>query len=235
MRLSISTGSLALLMACSANVIPDNPGSKTGTDTAADSAASEPEDTSTIPPNGPAAWYGIDGVISSSDTNLSATLSVHFFSENHSDGPLCTMTTEASGLDQHEFTPDPTILYWASSRAFAQADTSTCIDADRLPLNLQLGIGSLHNSLIPILVDQGLEELTTDSGMYGAYIGFESEAPTADTQGTAFVLGYATLDNQDPDSDGISIDNLSGKLSVNGVFLFPLASVDEDTGEASTQ
>jgi hypothetical protein len=124
--------------------------------------------------------------------------------------------------EQH--TPDDSILIWWEGAGLYSGETSQCDGMDRLPKNLQIGLGNIHESLLPFISAAGLDESNTAQELYGAYIGFNPTPSSPETPGTAFVLGYAQRVETNPDTAP-----MSGDFSLQGVFLFPLEAAS-DTG-----
>jgi hypothetical protein len=145
-------------------------------------------------------------------------------------GPICTLEHKAEDLALLAISPDDSIVFWWDSPAAELEEDEPCAEADRLPKALQLGLGRLHSSLLPFLTEQGMEAVSPADGVYGAYIGFNTEPSTDEAPGTAFVLGYAQLDMSGTGAQPEpSADPSLGVFAIEGIFLFPLAP-ESDTG-----
>ena len=200
-------------------------------DTTVDTSAQEPEDTGYIPAAG-ASWFGLEGEIRFEETGNTLSLKVHFYEDGQTETPLCSVDTDFLGLVAHDLTPDPTVHYWANTRALLTLDGSTCFDSTRLPEGeLQIGLGELHSAVLPILEAKGLGEIAQSSKTMGSYVGFNETAPTDQNPGSAFVLGYALPESE----EGDQLEDSSTTVKLHGLFLFPLTETEIDTGTPSDQ
>lgn len=198
-------------------------------DSALDSGSSEADDTEQ-PDSVDASWFGIEGTLILDEANPTVALTVHFYEDEPTGVPICSAESEAVGLVAHELTPDPTVHYWANTQALLSLTEEACPDIPRLPQSeIQLGLGTLHSELIPILEAQGLGDIAASSDTLGSYIGFNGSSPTEQNPGTAFVLGYAL---NEIDESG-QLLRLSGTVRLHGLFLFPLEDLDTETGDAT--
>ncbi len=234
MKAIIRAAGLGLLAACASNGSPTSDDAPGLLDSTADTSSSENSDTGD-PAIEPAAWYGLEGKLSFDDAGERTTvaLTVHFYTAEETNEPLCSATLEPTLLEPHKATPDPSVYYWASTAVLETVGTSSCQDGERLPQGaIQLGIGELHDVLLPILAEKGLSHLADSEGVFGSYLGFNTEAPTEEVPGTALVLGYATGESGEANS---LEDLLAAELQLQGIFLFPLQSLQLDTGTPSTQ
>ena len=200
-------------------------------DSALDSGSSKPDDTEQ-PSILEASWFGLEGVLLLDEAEPTVALTVHFYADEQTSTPLCSVETETVDLVAHEFTPDSTVSYWANTGALLTLSGEPCPDSARLPRGeIQLGIGTLHSALIPILEAQGLGDIAINPDTSGSYIGFNTTSPTEQDPGTAFVLGYA-LNETDETSQ---LSDSPGPISLHGLFLFPLEEFAQDTGGVSNQ
>ena len=234
MKAMIRAAGLGLIAGCASNGSPTSDDAPGFLDSTADTSSSENSDTgeNTLEP---AAWYGLEGKLSFDDAGerTTAALTVHFYTAEEINEPLCSTSLEPALLEPHQATPDPSVYFWANTNALETVGTSTCQDGERLPQGtIQLGIGELHDVVLPILAEKGLSDLASSEGTLGTYVGFNTDPPTEDAPGTALVLGYATGETDPANS---LEDLLSRELDLQGIFLFPLQEIETDTGESSTQ
>jgi hypothetical protein len=228
MRLSLLTPTLILWAACASNG-----GSRTDARNNSpvddnDSGSSEAKDTSTEPAQKASVWYGLSASLEVTDLSVEADFTLKFYTDLVSDGPACSVEITDKEQAKQPYTPDESIVAWWESSGLYSSESSQCDGMDRLPKNLQIGLGQIHESLLPFLSAAGLDNTDESKELYGAYIGFNPSPSSADTPGTAFVLGYAQQTGASSDTDA-----LSGDFSLQGVFLFPLDPVPDtvsDTG-----
>ena len=223
--LTLASG-LTLGLACSSTGSTLNEDPERYQDSALDTGSGEAGDTAETSFSG-ASWFGLEGSLVFEEQRTTASLTVHFYAEDDTTTPLCSADTDTVQLIGFDITPDPTVHYWANTRALQTLADSPCLDSDRLPDgDIQLGIGELHSSLLPIMESKGLGDIAGDSTTRGGYIGFNQSAPSEQAPGTALVLGYATADtdeaNEMPDN--------SQATNLFGLFLFPLEDLETDTG-----
>ena len=223
--------SVALVTACSSTNSSRDSLPEGLPDSTLDSAAQEPDDSGYLPTEG-ASWFGVEGAVHYEAAETTVTLTVHFYEDQETSNPICSASTEPVRLVSYDLTPDPTVHYWASTRALQTLDGSLCFDSTRLPqVEVQLGFGELHAAVLPILEANGLGDVAVNPDARGSYIGFNETPPTEQDLGTAFVLGYALSETDE-------LNNPEGtppSTVIRGLFLFPLSELESDTGPSSTQ
>ena len=228
MRLFLLTVLLSLTWACSSKGTGPLNQNEDSANNPSDTSGGYSSDSADEAPHGPAQWFGIEGSAKLGEQSASSTVTVLFYAEDTSVGPICSFEAAEASLTLEALSPDESIGFWWESKAFEDSAKSSCEDAERLPPNLQLGIGRLHASILPYLTAQGMESVSAADGVYGAYIGFNEEAPIEDDSGTAFVLGYAKQDLSGEETE-VNADPSHGNFEIAGVFLFPLIP-ESDSG-----
>lgn len=224
MRLFLLTPTLILWAACAStgNNSADAPfDTNTGTN---DTGSNEDYDTSPITEQGPPLWYGLSANLELAEFTVEAKFTLNLYGEDLSQGPSCSVEIDDALQHKEPLSPDDSILFWWEGAGLYSEDTNQCEGTDRLPNNLQIGLGRIHESLLPFLSAAGLDESNASGDLYGAYIGFNPVPSSPETPGTAFVLGYA----QQVESN-LDTAPMSGDFSLQGVFLFPLEAA-RDTG-----
>jgi hypothetical protein len=217
MRLFLLTPTLILWAACASNG-----GSRTNAPNDSpvgpnDSGSKENNDTSTELAQKASVWYGLSASLKVTDLSVEANFTLNFYTDLVSDGPACSVEINDKEQAKQPYTPDESIVVWWESSGLYSSESSQCDGLVRLPKNLQIGLGQIHESLLPFLSAAGLDNTDESKELYGAYIGFNPNPSSADTPGTAYVLGYAQRNGASSDTDA-----LSGEFSLQGVFLFPL-------------
>lgn len=217
MRLFLLTPTLILWAACASNggSRTDNPNNSPVYQN--DSGSKEDNDTSTSQEQKTSVWYGLSASLEVTDRSVEANFTLKFYTDLVSDGPACSVEITDKEQARQPYTPDESIVFWWESSGLYSSESSQCDGMDRLPKNLQIGLGQIHESLLPFLSAAGFDNADESKELYGAYIGFNPSPSSADTPGTAFVLGYAQQTSASSDTDV-----LSGDFSLQGVFLFPL-------------
>jgi len=220
-----------IVLGCSANSLNDDPYSKTGTPGASDTGTQESSDTATdIDDDQIAAWFGLGGTLTLTEGRISVELDIDLYGDDSDTGVICTFSSEGVVTDLIDPTPDESIALWWHSLQFEKAVSGNCADADRLPTQVQLGVGRIHEALLPYLRARGLEATNEDTAIIGTYIGFNDPNNEQDVEDTAYLLGYASpLATESQES--MDWDALKGSFSLSSIFLHPLEAL-ADTGLA---
>jgi len=219
---------LSLVLACSSKGAGPPGGDEDTSSEPSDTSGENDTDTSDEANHGPAEWFGIEGEVKLTTDSSSSSLVVHFYADDTTLGPVCSFQVDEESLTTKELSPDETIRFWWRSEAFESDERGDCEDSERLPPNLQLGVGRLHASVLPYLTAEGMEAVSVADGVYGSYIGFNESEPTEDDPGTAFVLGYANQELSGSETE-LGPDPTPGNFQIHGIFLFPLVP-EADTG-----
>jgi hypothetical protein len=221
MRLFLLTPALILWSACASN---GNKGTDEPLDSYTGSSDTGANDTSPMLEQSPSVWYGLSAELELVEFTVDAKFTLNFYSEDVSKGPSCSVEIDDSLQNKELLTPDDSILFWWEGAGLYSGESNQCEGMDRLPNHLQIGLGGIHESLLPFLSAAGLDESNASKDLYGAYIGFNPIPSSPETPGTAFVLGYAQRVESNLDTTP-----MSGDFSLQGVFLFPLEAAP-DTG-----
>jgi hypothetical protein len=231
MGISSRLSSLFLVCACSSTLNQGTEDTQATPSNSQDSGGVTDNDTATETDAGPAYWFGVRGDVAISSGQVELKINLAFYPEEHGNGPVCTAEVSEKNLVLQEGSPDPSIAHWWSPSRFA---SDSCREEfARMPLFLQLGLGDLHDSLLPHLTAKGIESPVPSQGYFGSYIGFNESESTEAVPGTAFVLGYAKNQASQPPGDESLPE--SGAFSIEGIFLFPLQSAEGDTGADPNQ
>ena len=231
MGVSSKLGFVVLLCACSSTLNRGNDDTETSPTQGYDSGVDDSEDTANEPDAGPAYWFGVRGDIALSNRQAEVRIDWMFYPEDASGEVLCTTESSEKSIVLQANSPDPSIPHWWS---IERPTSGTCsADILRLPPFIQVGLGSIHESILPHLATDGIENPTPSEGFFGSYIGFNESESSETLPGTAFVLGYAKHQQPTPQDSERPPD--SGAFSLEGVFLFPLQSTEGDTGEDASQ
>jgi len=217
------------VLGCSANPLNDGPNSKTGTTDASDTGTQESADTATdSDDNQIAAWFGLGGTLTLGEERISVELTIDIYGDDSDNGVICTISSGEVVTELIDPTPDSSIAIWWNSSQFEKAVFDDCGGADRLPTQVQLGVGSIHEALLPYLRARGLEPNSEEDAILGTYIGFNDPDSKLDEEDTAYLLGYASpvSTGDDPPAD---LDALHGSFVLSSIFLHPLENL-ADTG-----